>query len=119
MVYMYHLWTNILNNHTFEWRKSKLFNDVHLIPIHSSIDRLLGQGFSFDSNASTSPLKSKSSLPPNGRRIHVSSRIMSEILGTLLYLKYEINNLSHKQFILFSLLDRILRTTKQMIVCVY
>jgi hypothetical protein len=47
--------------------------------------KLLGQGFSFDSDAS--PTKSKSILPPTGRRIHVSSLIMSEILGTLFYLK--------------------------------
>lgn len=45
--------------------------------------RLLGQGFSFNGDKS----KTESVLPPNGRRIHVSSRIMSEILGTLFYFK--------------------------------
>ena len=47
--------------------------------------RLLGQGFSFDNDKPTE--KQKSILPPTGRRIYVSSRIMSEILGTLFYLK--------------------------------
>ncbi|CAF3391144.1 unnamed protein product [Rotaria sp. Silwood1] len=47
--------------------------------------KLLGQGFSFNGDQS---LKSKSILPPTGRRIHVSSRVMSEILGTLFYFKF-------------------------------
>jgi len=68
MVKMYHLWINILNNHIFKCQK-----------------KLLGQGFSF--NCDASPVKPKSILPPTGRRIHVSSRIMSEILGTLFYFK--------------------------------
>jgi hypothetical protein len=59
------------------------------------MNRLLGQGFSFDSDASST--KSKSILPPTGRRIHVSSRIMSEILGILFYLKYFINILHTKR----------------------
>jgi hypothetical protein len=47
--------------------------------------KLLGQGFSFNRD---NPLpKTKSVLPSTGRRIHVSSRIMSEILGTLFYFK--------------------------------
>ncbi|CAF4310946.1 unnamed protein product [Rotaria sp. Silwood2] len=46
---------------------------------------LLGQGYSFDDNISK---KEKNSiLPLNGRRIHLSSRILSEILGTLFYFK--------------------------------
>ncbi|UJR23659.1 hypothetical protein I4U23_026643 [Adineta vaga] len=46
--------------------------------------KLLGQGFSFSQQI---PFETKSILPPTGRRIHLSSRIMSEILGTLFYLK--------------------------------
>ncbi|CAF0934240.1 unnamed protein product [Rotaria sordida] len=47
--------------------------------------KLLGQGFSFDEDISN---KEKNSiLPPNGRRIRLSSRILSEILGTLFYFK--------------------------------
>ncbi|CAF1664706.1 unnamed protein product, partial [Adineta ricciae] len=46
--------------------------------------KLLGQGFSFNTQR---PVKSKSGLPTTGRRIHLSSRIMSEMLGTLFYLK--------------------------------
>jgi hypothetical protein len=46
--------------------------------------KLLGQGFSFNGDI---PSKTKSGLPPSGRRIHVSSRIMTEILGTLFFLK--------------------------------
>ncbi|CAF2893613.1 unnamed protein product [Rotaria sp. Silwood2] len=47
--------------------------------------KLLGQGYSFDDNISK---KEKNSiLPLNGRRIHLSSRILSEILGTLFYFK--------------------------------
>ncbi|CAF2584367.1 unnamed protein product [Rotaria sp. Silwood2] len=47
--------------------------------------KLLGQGFSFNGDQSS---KTKSVLPPNGRRIHVSSRVMSEMLGTLFYFKF-------------------------------
>ncbi|CAF1121040.1 unnamed protein product [Adineta steineri] len=47
--------------------------------------KLLGQGFSFDENISTK--KDRPILPRTGRRIRISSRIMSEILGTLSYLK--------------------------------
>jgi hypothetical protein len=49
------------------------------------IHRILNQGFSFDENNSSKI--NNSILPPTGRRIHVSSRIMSEILGTLSYFK--------------------------------
>jgi hypothetical protein len=49
------------------------------------IRRILSQGFSFDENNSSKI--NDSILPPNGRRIYVSSRIMSEILGTLSYFK--------------------------------
>lgn len=48
-------------------------------------DRLLSQGFSFGEDNSLE--KNHSVLPPTGRRINVSSRIMSEILGTLFYFK--------------------------------
>ncbi|CAF4557801.1 unnamed protein product [Rotaria sp. Silwood1] len=47
--------------------------------------KLLGQGFSFDQ--SISKREKNSILPLNGRRIHLSSRILSEILGTLFYFK--------------------------------
>ncbi|CAF5127564.1 unnamed protein product [Rotaria magnacalcarata] len=46
--------------------------------------KLLGQGFSFNGAKQS---KTQSVLPPDGRRIRVSSRIMSEILGTLFYFK--------------------------------
>lgn len=48
--------------------------------------RLLAQGFAFDGE--TLSTKTSSILPATGRRIRVSSRIMSELLGILLYLKY-------------------------------
>ncbi len=85
---MYRLWINILDNHIFKCQKSKLFDIVHTL--YSSIyiyifPRLLGQGFSF--NGDNPPVKTKSILPPTGRRIHISSRMMSEILGTLFYFK--------------------------------
>ncbi|CAF2221465.1 unnamed protein product [Rotaria magnacalcarata] len=47
--------------------------------------KLLGQGFSFNGAKQS---KTQSVLPPDGRRIRVSSRIMSEILGTLFYFKF-------------------------------
>ncbi|CAF0744229.1 unnamed protein product [Rotaria sordida] len=53
--------------------------------------KLLGQGFSFNGDQSS---KTKSILPPTGRRIHVASRIMSEMLGTLFYFKF---NASEKE----------------------
>ncbi|CAF1542864.1 unnamed protein product, partial [Adineta steineri] len=56
--------------------------------------KLLGQGFSFNGEI---PVKSKSALPPTGRRIHVSSRIMSEMLGTLFYLQSNSSNKEAKE----------------------
>ncbi|CAF4173443.1 unnamed protein product [Rotaria socialis] len=47
--------------------------------------KLVGQGFSFNGAKQS---KTQSVLPPDGRRIRVSSRIMSEILGTLFYFKF-------------------------------
>jgi len=47
-------------------------------------NKLLGQGFSF--NDDVIQMSTNSSIPL-GRRIHVSSRVMSEILGTLCYFK--------------------------------
>lgn len=47
--------------------------------------KLLGQGFPFNGDETSYATKTKSGLPPTGRRIHVSSRIMSEILSTLYY----------------------------------
>lgn len=58
---------------------------IHNYFTYKCIPRLLGQGFSFNNDMTP---KTKSKLPPTGRRIHVSSRIMSEILGTLYYVKY-------------------------------
>jgi hypothetical protein len=86
MVQMYLLWINILDNHIFKCQKSKSFEKIHTSNSSISIfNRLLGQGFSFNSDSSAP--KTKSVLPPTGRRIHVSSRIMTEILGTLFYFK--------------------------------
>jgi len=48
--------------------------------------KLLGQGFLFNSSDGSSyAIKTKSDLPPTGRRIYLSNRIMSEILSTLYY----------------------------------
>ncbi|UJR25237.1 hypothetical protein I4U23_006589 [Adineta vaga] len=47
--------------------------------------KLIGQGFSFDENLLAKV--QTSILPATGRRIPVSSRMMSEILGTLFYFK--------------------------------
>ncbi|CAF1049157.1 unnamed protein product [Adineta ricciae] len=48
--------------------------------------KLLSQGFSFDEKNFTK-VHTSSPLPSTGRRIPVSSRMMSEILGTLSYFK--------------------------------
>lgn len=118
MVHMYHLWINILDNHIFKCRKSKLFlKNLFIKNFRCIFNRLLGQGFSF--NRDNQPVKTESVLPPSGRRIHVSSRIMSEILGTLYFLKYEKKTLALKTICYFFLSDLIQQIMKQMIVCVY
>ena len=88
MGWMFHWWMDILDKLTSEWRTSNG---------HSSLDdsnshprsplRLLGQGFSFHEDSSTE--NKDSILPPTGRRIPASSRIMTEILGTLFYFKWD------------------------------
>ncbi|CAF4160198.1 unnamed protein product [Rotaria magnacalcarata] len=47
--------------------------------------KLLSQGFSFGESISTQ--EKNSILPPDGRRIHLSSRIIAEILGAIFYFK--------------------------------
>ncbi|CAF3108297.1 unnamed protein product [Rotaria socialis] len=47
--------------------------------------KLLSQGFSFGESISTQ--EKNSILPPNGRRIHLSSRVIAELLGAIFYFK--------------------------------
>ena len=83
----------------------------------SLVPRLLGQGFAF--NEPNEVLKARSPLPPNGRRIPVPSRIMSEMLGTLLYFKYNPGESVWRKTSVSLVLERIPLMTSQVNVCVY
>ncbi|CAF1076669.1 unnamed protein product [Didymodactylos carnosus] len=71
-----------------------LMDDYSRYAYLSMCKKLIGQGFNFNddnTNSSTEEERpqqqTQSILPPTGRRIPISSRIMTEILGSLYYFK--------------------------------